>query len=53
VLLRTFVASEDAQDLAEYGLLACFIVIVVLTGVSLFGQNLLGFWTWLAARAVL
>ena len=41
--------SEKGQDLSEYGLLVALIALIVLVGVTLFGNNLLAFFNDLAA----
>jgi Flp pilus assembly pilin Flp len=38
--IRRFVATDDGQDLIEYGLLAALIAIVVMVGVSSIGQTI-------------
>jgi len=42
--------SEKGQDLSEYGLLVALIAIIVLLAVTVFGSNLSGFFSGLAAR---
>jgi Flp pilus assembly pilin Flp len=43
---QKFPASEEGQDLLEYGLLACLIAIVALAAVTTVGQTIYSvFWT--------
>ena len=48
-LVRQFIRDEDGQDVVEYGLLIATIAIVVLVGISFFGNNISAwFQRWLA-----
>jgi pilus assembly protein Flp/PilA len=49
-LVRQFIRDEDGQDVVEYGLLIATIAIVVLVGISLFGNNISAWFNVLAAR---
>jgi pilus assembly protein Flp/PilA len=49
-LLRQFIRDEDGQDVVEYGLLIATIAIVVLVGISFFGNNISAWFTILAGR---
>ena len=48
--IRQFVREEDGQDVVEYGLLIATIAIVVLVGVSFFGNNIRDWFQTLAGR---
>ncbi len=43
--LREFTRDDSGQDLVEYGLLACFVVVASITSVSLLGGSLGLLWT--------
>lgn len=45
-----FLADEEGQDLAEYGMLIGFIAVVVVAAVGAVGQGLLDFYEHLVAR---
>lgn len=48
--IRQFIREEDGQDVVEYGLLIATIAIVVLVGVSFFGNNISAWFQTLAGR---
>jgi Flp pilus assembly pilin Flp len=48
--VRQFVREEDGQDVVEYGLLIATIAIVVLVGISFFGNNIQIWFRTLANR---
>jgi pilus assembly protein Flp/PilA len=48
--VRQFIREEDGQDVVEYGLLIATIAIVVLVGISVFGNNISAWFTTLAKR---
>jgi len=48
--LASFIRDEDGQDVVEYGLLIATIAIVVLIGISFFGNNISAWFTTLAGR---
>jgi pilus assembly protein Flp/PilA len=45
-----FIRDEDGQDVVEYGLLIATIAIVVLVGISIFGNNISAWFQALAGR---
>jgi len=45
-----FIRDEDGQDVVEYGLLIATIAIVVLVGISFFGNNISAWFSTLAKR---
>ncbi len=45
-----FIRDEDGQDVVEYGLLIATIAIVVLVGISFFGNNISAWFNTLAKR---
>jgi Flp pilus assembly pilin Flp len=45
-----FLRDEDGQDVVEYGLLIATIAIVVLVGISFFGNNIDAWFKTLAGR---
>ena len=45
-----FIRDEDGQDVVEYGLLIATIAIVVLVGISFFGNNISAWFNTLARR---
>jgi pilus assembly protein Flp/PilA len=49
-LVRQFIRDEDGQDVVEYGLLIATIAIVVLVGISFFGNQIEGWFRILANR---
>ena len=49
-LAQQFVRDEDGQDVVEYGLLIATIAIVVLIGISFFGNNISAWFQTLAGR---
>lgn len=49
-LMARWLAREEGQDLAEYGLLVVLIAVVVVLGVSLLGQQILAFYQQIVAR---
>jgi Flp pilus assembly pilin Flp len=49
-LVRQFIREEDGQDVVEYGLLIATIAIVVLVGISFFGNNIQAWFQSLAGR---
>ena len=46
--IRQFLRDEDGQDVVEYGLLIATIAIVVLVGISFFGNNISSWFETLA-----
>ena len=48
--IRQFLRDEDGQDVVEYGLLIATIAIVVLVGISFFGNNIESWFKILAGR---
>jgi Flp pilus assembly pilin Flp len=48
--IRQFIREEDGQDVVEYGLLIATIAIVVLVGISFFGNNITAWFQVLANR---
>lgn len=48
--ITRFLRDEDGQDVVEYGLLIATIAIVVLIGVSIFGNNVNLWFQTLAGR---
>jgi len=48
--ISQFVREEDGQDVVEYGLLIATIAIVVLVGISFFGNNINAWFQTLAGR---
>jgi Flp pilus assembly pilin Flp len=48
--LSQFIRDEDGQDVVEYGLLIATIAIVVLVGISFFGNNISAWFDTLARR---
>ena len=48
--IRQFIHEEDGQDVVEYGLLIATIAIVVLVGISFFGNNITAWFQTLATR---
>ena len=48
--LRQFIREEDGQDVVEYWLLIATIAIVVLVGISFFGNNIEAWFKTLANR---
>ena len=48
--LAAFISEEDGQDVVEYGLLIATIAIVVLVGISFFGNNIKAWFETLAGR---
>jgi pilus assembly protein Flp/PilA len=48
--VRQFIHDEDGQDVVEYGLLIATIAIVVLVGISFFGNNISAWFNTLAGR---
>jgi len=48
--LASFIRDEDGQDVVEYGLLIATIAIVVLIGISFFGNNISAWFQTLAGR---
>jgi Flp pilus assembly pilin Flp len=48
--IRQFIRKEDGQDVVEYGLLIATIAIVVLVGISFFGNNIAAWFQSLAGR---
>jgi pilus assembly protein Flp/PilA len=49
-LVRQFIRDEDGQDVVEYCLLIATIAIVVLVGISIFGNNISAWFSTLAGR---
>jgi pilus assembly protein Flp/PilA len=49
-LVRQFIRDEDGQDVVEYGLLIATIAIVVLVGISFFGNSIGAWFTTLSGR---
>jgi Flp pilus assembly pilin Flp len=49
--IRQFIHEEDGQDVVEYGLLIATIAIVVLVGISFFGNNI-GAWFEVLAKRI-
>jgi Flp pilus assembly pilin Flp len=45
-----FIREDDGQDVVEYGLLIATIAIVVLVGISFFGNNIQAWFKVLANR---
>jgi Flp pilus assembly pilin Flp len=48
--IHQFIRDEDGQDVVEYGLLIATIAIVVLVGISFFGNNIQAWFRSLAGR---
>jgi Flp pilus assembly pilin Flp len=48
--LLAFAASEDGQNVVEYGLMIATIAMVVLLGTTAFGNNIMPWFEQLAAR---
>jgi Flp pilus assembly pilin Flp len=48
--IHQFIRDEDGQDVVEYGLLIATIAIVVLVGISFFGNNIEAWFKTLAGR---
>ena len=48
--IHQFIRDEDGQDVVEYGLLIATIAIVVLVGISFFGNNIEAWFKSLAGR---
>jgi Flp pilus assembly pilin Flp len=48
--IRQFLRDEDGQDVVEYGLLIATIAIVVLVGISFFGNQIEAWFRLLAGR---
>jgi len=48
--VQQFLRDEEGQDVVEYGLLIATIAIVVLIGITFFGNNISGWFERLAGR---
>jgi pilus assembly protein Flp/PilA len=50
--VKRFVKEEEAQGMTEYGLIIALVVIVVIVGVTLLGQNLKAVFNDIAGKVV-
>ncbi|MCU0226973.1 MAG: hypothetical protein MUF01_05000 [Bryobacterales bacterium] len=44
-IMKRFLQEESGQDLVEYALLLALVVLAAVSGVGVFGVNILGTWT--------
>lgn len=49
-LFVRFVREDEGQDLVEYAMLVAFIAFIAITGVTLFGEALDGWWQTVAGN---